>query len=224
MQYSRIRGTPYNIYLSLLYLQNVLQKHDVDVFVPNFIDEKIQFQTLGLLWMVKNKDPYTLKIHSEFKKFLEMTRHRYVVVFLGLAYHTKDINIFNSGHCNMLIFDKKEKNIRRIEPHGKMSNPVFVIRMCDIYISDSFREYTNLSTHYNDSYGNQMLQERENRMTIGDPRGFCLSWSIWETEFYFTLKNPVNKGLLTDRIRVYSNKILKVGEKIRCDIVNSLYY
>lgn len=219
MKNSRLRGTPYNIYLSLLYLREKLKKLDVDVFVPELVDAKIDFCDLGMLWIVQGAILINFHIDKDVLSFINSSKKRYTIVFLGLVDYCDNNRNFINGHCNMLIFDSIDYNLYRIDSSGYALNSVFSTRTLDSRLRSTFNNYTLLIF----DIPIQIYQENENRMSIGDPRGFCLPWSILCTEYtiknkYYTFNN------LTRLIRRYSEKILKRGEEIRCRIVNSIYY
>lgn len=232
---TRFRGTPYHVYLSLLYLRS-LNLPNVDVFVPNYIEGKLDYNNLCITWNITNNKP-KLTVPPSFEKFINNSQHQFVVIILGQSLSNEHDEII-SGHANLLIFDRVNKTIERFEPHGVFSPSIYLPELCDEAIFCIWTEYNYIPTIISCPFiGPQILQTEENEYKNSDPIGFCVAWVIWYAEFKFTYQNTTSSSRfldmylnilkdvsLTKLIRKYAEHILLIGEDIRSKIVTKMYY
>lgn len=220
VEYTRFKGYPYHIYISLLYIKS-LNIPDLDIYIPSF-NQSLTVYNLCIVWNVNNNLPNYINIPNKFVEFLENSDKKYVIVLLGYwcEYDTQNtqnrnkiyddninFNFYNQtninyeGHMNLLIFNKDELTIQRFEPHGKNTPDKYCSKMLDNTLRSLFTEYKYISSEeYCPIAGPQYYQNLENSFKPGDPSGFCVSWVIWYIEFIFNYRTyfdlPHNKLLV----------------------------
>jgi ankyrin repeat protein len=100
----------------------------------------------------------------------------------------------NSTHANIVIYDKKTKDLIRFEPYGYLN--MEDSNILDEYLSDIFKqvlgEDINIilpKTYMTNSRFQSISNDTDiSNKKLGDPQGYCLAWAYWFLEL--KLSNP----------------------------------
>ena len=167
----------------------------------------------------KSTGKITVEITETFKKLFnrcQQTSARYIITFF-----TFDTN--ESGHANILIVDKKEKNIERFEPNGY--NPIIedysfglISEQIDVQLSKYFTEIGYVYIPPIDFCPKLGIQALES--IFYKDTGFCVSWSIIYAEERISSTLPrtyIAQNLITDIInkhKLQSRNVTELGKNI----------
>ena len=120
----------------------------------------------------------------------------------------------------MLIYDKKINEIERFEPNGSSYPYKFNYNptLLDKILNDKFSNYFDNLKYYKPidylpKIGFQLLEAFEHYKTkkIGDPGGFCASWSTWYT-FMRIKYNDLDRSKIVKKL---IQKIREVGIRFK---------
>lgn len=124
---------------------------------------------------------YPNDFDKEFLKCKNNTNVRFIIIPLG-------IELYNGNHANYILYDTKNNEIERFEPNGA-NNPYklnYNPDMLDSILENKFKSIINdiiyiRPKNYLPKIGFQTIDAMETSKfkKIGDPGGFCVSWSIW---------------------------------------------
>ena len=138
------------------------------------------------------------------KKFKKSKNKRFLIIPIGLE-------LSYGSHANILLYDKKLNEIERFEPHGSIYpfrfnyNPELLDTILFKYFNNYFCNLKYFKPlDYLPKLGFQYLESNNNN-NIGDPGGFCASWSIW----YINLRIKYNN---IDRKKIVIKSINKIKE------------
>lgn len=144
---------------------------------------------------------------------------------------------WSGSHSNALLIDNKNKTIERFEPHGSSTSfydmNKFDTTLRKLIKTKLSKQYTYLGPKDIESeFGPQGLSQEGFQYKIGDPGGYCMTWSLSYLDL--RLSNPtVNphklydkvidiihaKGLrIVDYIRLYT----KIAYRLREDILEAV--
>lgn len=140
---------------------------------------------------------------------------------------------WNGGHANSLLIDNKNKTIERFEPHGSSTSFYDMTKFDNIlnkFIKNKLsKQYTYVSPkEIEGTFGPQGLSQEGFQIKIGDPGGYCMTWSLSYLDLrlsnvtvnphklYDKVINIIHvKGLrIVDYIRLYTKIIYKLREDI----------
>lgn len=119
-----------------------------------------------------------------------------------------NIILTNGEHSNLLIIDKKKKEIYRFEPHGSIYlsnfnyNPDSFDNLLKKKIKNIMPDLTYITPNqFLPVIGFQSLDvnELDTNHNIGDPNGFCLLWCIWFS-YYKTMYLDLDIKKLTKKL------------------------
>jgi ankyrin repeat protein len=155
------------------------------------------------------------KIENIFNNSINDKSKRFIIIYLSLL----DPKIFNK-HANVLIYDKKTNEVERFDPYGLNLSVPFNFADLDKRIKQYFLKidknikYISPKEYLNE-VGLQRLDIEEDKIFIGDPSGFCVSWCIWYSNL--RINNPTINRLKIIRyiIEIFSQQQLKYKNMIR---------
>ena len=170
----------------------------------DILHKKIQKDSHRVLWSVEEKTYKTYgtvlkgKLEnfsvSALKKCMEDDA-RFIIIPLSL----RDKLV---SHANVLIFDKKTKELERFDPHGRTMRE-FLPGSMDLAIKKKFSSALNLPRDFVYAiYMGHGPQAWESKGSVceGDPGGYCLIW----TKYYISmrLKHPnMKRETLINKLR-----------------------
>ena len=129
---SKFKGSPYNIYLSLLYLKNK-KLNNVYIFLSQDNCDYFDFPDMGILWDTIGSKYNPLSLTPSEKLFNELNncKYKYFICLLALICEEE-------SHCNVLIFDTENKILERFEPFGLYSHTDYKSESLDINLQNLF--------------------------------------------------------------------------------------
>lgn len=191
----------------------------------NYINKNGQdFYNIEIIW-----DKQVLIFPENFNSLFLNLSKRFLIIPIGI-----EINLGN--HSNILIYDSQLNIVERFEPNGSSSpagyyyNSSKLDELLKLELNKYIQNYNFLSPkEYLPKIGFQMYENLENKKKkIGDPGGYCSSWSLWYASI--VLKYPdINRQKLIlkliytikksqiafkDYIRYYTNDIIKIRNEI----------
>lgn len=145
-----------------------------------------------ILW--RSEDQY--KIDEEIEYYLQrsMDNEKIEIIFMKLTL----IASTQGTHANIIIFDKRTGILERFEPYGEV--PYLETNKLDMILEKKlgriFKKYLKKKGKvfkYNRPSSEVSFQilssDTENIVRkLGDPKGFCLAWTLWYLEM--RIKNP----------------------------------
>lgn len=234
-------GTTLDIIFGLIYLQqkynnicttltkNIIKNPELDKYYNSLgivKSYKVEYLNFEIIWVYqKIFYPTTLENIIETK----LKKCDYLIIPLG-------IEMSKGSHGNILIYDKNINEIERFEPNGSSYpygfnyNPSLLDKILE-------KKFTNLikgvkyvkPNEYLPKVGFQLIESQEDykKTKIGDPGGFCATWSLWYADMRikfskYDRKKIVNKLIkkirLSDQsfkelIRNYSRHITDIRDK-----------
>jgi ankyrin repeat protein len=232
--YSKINFTTYigdrlDILSGLLYIQNNYNNVSTSLTKNFFSNKEIQkfYESIGIDYTY---DFFNFEIIWSFQKlffpnslstivnnFLK-SKHRFLIIPLGI-----EINI--GSHANILIYDKKFNEIERFEPNGNnISNNYFYYNynLLDILLENKFIDIIPNCKYIrpNDFLPNIGFQQFESLLKkkhfkIGDPGGFCATWSIWYADMRIKYSDIPRNILVLNLISKFREKNISFKNFIR---------
>ena len=235
-------GSNIDILCGLYYLEHTFNNVKTSL-TSNFINNKDLFNyysNTGNINYINNngQDFYNIEIIWDKQKlifpenskslFLNLTK-RFLIIPIG-------IEIQLGNHSNILIYDSKLNIVERFEPNGSTSpagyyyNSSKLDELIKIELNNYIQNYIYISSkEYLPKVGFQMYENFENqKKKIGDPGGYCSSWSLWYASMVLTYPNIKRKKLILkliytikknqvsfkDYIRSFTNKIINLRNNI----------
>lgn len=185
----------------------------------------IDFYNIEIIW-----DKQKLIFPEGIEKLFLNLNKRFFIIPIGIE------NDFGY-HSNILIYDTKNNLIERFEPNGKSGPSGYYYnssKLDDIlkfklkkYIKKDFKYlYPKI---YLPKIGLQIYENlEEKKKNIGDPGGYCSSWSLWYADMVLKYPDIDRKKLILkiiytikknqisfkDNIRFFTNHIIKIRKKI----------
>lgn len=236
-------GSTLDILIGLVYLLNK-HKYACSTLSKNFsenkelckfyksigisMNTKCEFLNFEIVW-VHNKLYLVDDFANNFRKCMLNPDKRFIIIPVG-------IELREGSHANYLIYDIKNNEIERFEPHG-FGTPLrfnYNPTMFDNILETRFMEIVSdikyiRPTDYLPKIGFQLFDIYErNKKKIGDPGGFCALWVIWYVDMRLSYPeidrgSLVNKMIKTIKkqnisfknlIRNYAINILEIRDKI----------
>lgn len=166
---------------------------------------------------------------QDISKLILNQKKRFLVIPIGIE---NDLGY----HSNILIYDKKLNLVERFEPNGKTgpTGYYFNSSKLDELLQYKLKKYINNFKYlypklYLPKIGLQIYENlEEKKKQIGDPGGYCSSWSLWYADM--VLKYPdINREKLIykliytikkkqisfkDNVRNFTNNIIKIRDII----------
>lgn len=230
-------GSTLDILIGLIYL---LKKHTdaCSTFSKNFSENKelckfyksigiimntrCEFLNFEIVW-VHNKLYLVENFVYNFRRCIDRNDKRYVIIPVG-------IEMRQGNHANYLLYDKKNKEVERFEPHGS-SVPLglqYNPSLLDDILEVRFKEIDNDIKYirpkdYLPKIGFQLLDIYErNKKKIGDPGGFCALWTIWYVDMRLTYKEMSRQTLVKKMIQTIKSQNISFKNLIRNYAINIL--
>jgi ankyrin repeat protein len=240
IKFSTFTGSTLDVLIGLIYL---LKKHKsaCSTLTKNFIENtdlcdyyrsigiimntRCDFLNFEIVWV-----QYKLHLVDHFDlNFLNCIKNknkRFIIIPIG-------IELREGAHANYIIYDKKNNEIHRFEPHGNTVNGLnYNGPLLDNLLEKKFKNIINdiiyiKPSDYLPKIGFQLLDIAEKKKNLGDI-GFCALWAIWYVDMRLlypdlSLNKLVNKLFITLRknnisfknmIRNYSINIIKIRDDI----------
>jgi hypothetical protein len=193
-------------------LKDAIKKYDKKLTNPlTYYDI---FEQIQILYDVEKRKIYNVFNWNKLIKKCIKSKKRFICDIIG---------IFNEygGHANALIIDNKNKTIERFEPHGSVTN----MYNMDEFDNDLRKFFKKSLPNYiyvspktiEKEYGPQGLSQEglESFKKIGDPGGFCLTWSFAYIDLRLSNPNIPAKNVLDAALKIINNKGLKIIDYIR---------
>jgi hypothetical protein len=150
-------------------------------YVKNYLRSYYSYLPHNIFWINTDQyyiDPTLGTILTEHNKNIPDTVQRYIMLKLTI------INNKNYSHANSLIYDRKKKEAWHFEPYG--TTEITDSAEVDSKIKEFLESIYGKITYYHpeDFLSNlnfQMVDGEEyfHNQKIGDPKGYCLAWSMW---------------------------------------------
>ena len=195
-------GTSEQNYMDFLYL---MARHGKDLCVV-LPDKLADGHSLGF-YEIDGKFEAPKNYWKKWRECVTNNK-RYITSMLYISYNEK-----GSAHANILIYDKKTKELERYDPNTLTSGAQMSKEKMGKYIDrqiikefklrmgkDFIGKYIPPLLVAGDIYGIQAYQFWENEMKYTDPFGFCSAWVTWFADL--RLSNP-DKG---------SQEVLKLAQ------------
>jgi len=201
-----------NLY-TIIYLKYLIKKYK-NVYIFNDID-------YFLNWSNNNKILYCHKnLLKKFNKRINDYNERFIIINLRI----ENLNNYEK-HANVLIYDKKRKEMERFEPYGYLEN--IDNTNLDKIIKKIFKKeikkyYKPLDfCPFNSFQKLEILEKRKE----GDLCGFCNIWVLWYIELRISNPNISRKKIVKfaikkigknfkNFIRDYANFVYEVNNKL----------
>ena len=176
---TKFKGVTTIIYKCIKYLGEK-HKDTVCVIKKNKIKSSdfVKKEDFAFVW---NEETKKLFVPKTIFKEIEKCEKRFVVCYLSLKKP-------NSGHANILIFDRFNKTVERFDPLGE-----YMSGNLDTALMDEFRKNLGSFTYITplDFCPTIAFQRKETKRDKlkNDPGGFCVAWSIWYADMRLTSPN-----------------------------------
>ena len=188
-------------------------------FNKTYLKKSIDWEDLTLTYdQRKNSLIYPKNFWIYFNKCLT-TSKRFIIIPFG--YDCID----NSGHANMLVYDKLNNEIERFEPNGYMYNFDCIPSNIDDALKAAFKANVNYKIKYFkpiDFCPDFNFQKIAAQEKIGDS-GYCIFWSLWYADL--RLSNPdinreeiINKAIKSLGKKGYFNLFIRRYAKFIADL------
>ena len=219
--YVSYSGTNLDIICGLYYLETTFDNVKTSLsnnFIENIklikyykkinkkIDKLSDFNNIEILW---NKQKLILV--DGFDKIIKFDK-RFIIIPIGIENE-------KGFHSNILIIDNKLKTIERFEPNGA-SGPIgyfYNSELLDLKLKLKLKKYLDDYKYkrpkdYLPKIGLQIYESlEEKKKQLGDPGGFCSSWSLWYSTL--VLKYPdIKREKLINKI-IYNIKKNQISFK-----------
>lgn len=230
LNFCTFTGSTLDILVSLVYLlkkfpdacstfsRNFSENKDLCKFYKSIgiiMNVHCEFLNFEIVW-VYQKLYLTDDFFENFKKCINKKDVRFIIMPLG-------IEMREGSHANYLIYDKKNNEIERFEPHGSSPptglnyNPTLL----DNILESKFKEINaNIKyispKDYLPRIGFQLLDVSERKKKkIGDPGGFCALWVVWYVDMRLTYKNLDRTSLVKQMIKSIKSQNVSFKNLIR---------
>ena len=203
---------------------NKLKKYYLSSGKNTYNKSGSDFYNLEIIW-----DRQKLILPDNIKSLIKNLKKRFLIIPIG-------IEIEMGNHSNILIYDSTLKLVERFEPNGSNSPYGFYYNSSklDQLLKYKLRKYITdfkyiSPKEYLPKIGLQVYENlEEKKKKIGDPGGYCSSWSLWYAnmvlsypdidrrklviKLIYTLK--IKQISFKDNIRAFTNKIIKIRDNI----------
>jgi len=189
---------PYRNYVSDKYVWDKMKYNNEMLFIGvldpfsyivyNYIESLYCFAPYVIYW--KDRNTYYLDENVELyiKRVLNL-KHR--IIFMKLVISSPE-----SLHANIIIYDRERNTLMRFEPYGDWEFAdsyyldKFIIRLFKKCLDNKAVKTLKYlrPANYLDKTKFQSSSESNRSLSVGDPRGYCLAWSMWFLEL--KLLNP----------------------------------
>ena len=140
----------------------------------------------------------------------------FVIIPLG-------IELQQGSHANYLIYDVKNNQIERFEPHGSTTPPGLNYNpdLLDKILFTRFKELNENIKYlkpkdYLPKIGFQLLDIYETKKKkIGDPGGFCALWAVWYVDMRLTYRNLSPEKLVKKLVKSIRTNNISIKNMIR---------
>ena len=222
-------GIPLDVMFGIIYLKK--QYNEIDTILTTEFQKNMELQ--NYYTEVENK---TISIDN-FINFEIIWNHQkifYPTILDEIIYKFKNnnnkflilpigIELSSGSHANVLIYDKNTNEMERFEPNGSTYpykynyNP----ELLDNILLNKFREYFPDMKYfkpidYIPKIGFQALEAFErHKKKIGDPGGFCASWSTWYANMRIKYSDMDRAKLILKLIQKIKENNIKFKDLIR---------
>ena len=225
-------GIPFQYYFNDKYINdqmiietNNLYKQSVEFVITDLVKiySEYFYKILPYLIIWRSSNQYYIHPNLKFllKKCLLSPKIRFIVLKLTL------VTSPNGTHANIIIYDKIKNTLERFEPYGVI--PYLESNNLNKLIEELGRRYINVDLKYytpNDIFGTIGFQTISNDSNIsvkqlGNPVGFCLSWTLWYLEM--RINNPdVEPNTMLKHVmdEVINNKVVD-SEKLFVNFIKN---
>lgn len=156
------------------------------------------------------------KFTEQFEKCKLNKKYRFIIIPLG-------IELQEGSHANMLIYDKTTNELERFEPHGSNHPNKFNYNpmLLDNILQSRFEEIDKNIKYFKPAdylpkIGFQIFDLNENTcIKIGDPKGFCVLWSIWYSDMRIQYSDLPRDVLILKIIRTMKENNISFKNMIR---------
>lgn len=155
-----------------------------------------------------------LDIHPFIKDF---TQQNYASADIEyLIYFVNIIHASGSAHANILMYTKKTNEMERFDPFGSGQNDLLDAKL-EKYFGNIIPNLKYASPReYMSTVGLQKIDIYENANEyIGDPEGYCVSWSMWYVDMRITFPDITREKLIKFIMRQVGEKQLRYRSIIR---------
>jgi ankyrin repeat protein len=176
---------------------SIINCNTIDLQSKNKICEISGFEILWkneILYIPTNKSNDFMRLLNNCKNNFLSNDTRFLIIPVGIE-KIIDSNIYS--HANYLIFDFKNMEVERFEPHGSdhPSGLNYNPKLLDSNLEDKINSLINIKFKYFSpksylpkiSFQTKEISELKSDY-IGDPNGFCALWCIWWVDL--RLSNP----------------------------------
>lgn len=225
----RIFGTLYLIKkFSKIVCKDILNKImlSYEKIIINKLQHENPLKDLEIIYFTESRTIFNEKKLIYPLRICMKSRKRYIITIIGI----------DARHANALIIDNKNKTIERFEPHGSIT-PFYDMDNADNDFIQFFtkvnKAYTYISPkQFESEYSFQGLSSEAISTKIGDPGGFCLTWSFVYIDLRLSNPNVKPKKLLEETIKIINNNgmhlvdyirlYIKIIYKLREDILDTI--
>ncbi len=209
----------------MIIMTNDLYKQPVEFVISDLVKiySEYFYRILPYLIIWRSSNQYYIHPNLEFllKKCLLSSNIRFIVLKLTL------VTSPNGTHANVIIYDKVKNTLERFEPYGVI--PYLETNNLNKLIEELGRKYINNNLKYytpNDIFGTIGFQTISNDSSInvkqlGNPVGFCLSWTLWYLEM--RINNPdVEPNVMLKHVmeEIINNKVVD-SEKLFINFIKN---
>ena len=168
------------------------------------------FENIGFVYYESSKRlNFGKELIDSLKVCLEDNGKRFIMIPLSFVCSN------GGGHANMIIYDKKNKEIERFEPLGvdTVGDNCLHIKDIDTQIKDRINRYfpgkvkkaiPPLSFCPLSNF--QYIESREEGDLITDPGGFCAAWSTWYADLRLSNPNKTRRQVVEMAMKKLKNK------------------
>jgi hypothetical protein len=134
----------------------------------------------------------------------------FMVFFIRLVYKN------GGGHANILLYSKKTNELERFDPFGSGQDDLLDKKL-ETYFGNLIPKLKYVSpSDYMSTVGFQKIDVTESQNEyIGDPEGYCVSWSMWYADMRTTFTDISRTKLIKYIIQQIGEKHMKYRSIIR---------
>ena len=242
VNYCTFTGSTLDILIGLIYLlkthpdtcstlsQNFTKNKELCSFYKSIgiiMNSKCEFLNFEIIWI--NQRLYLMEgFYEQIKKCLQ-SKVKFIIIPIG-------IEMKEGNHAGYLIYDIKNQEVERFEPHGSTTPPglFYNPNLLDDILEARFKNINEsikyIRPHeYIPKIGFQLFDSSESKKKkIGDPMGFCALWCIWYVDMRLTYRDIHRKKLVDllikqiksqnisfkNMVRNYGQNIINIRDKI----------
>lgn len=165
------------------YNDQLYQYYADNEYERNMRDDIINFE---IIWVNENIF-FSTNFDNNLQRCIRNKSKKFIIIPVSIEYK-------NMGHANYILYNKETNEAERFEPHGMYAiNYYYNDTLLDSVLSNKFKEFniTYISPkQYLPRIGFQSIEsvDKINRR-IGDPKGFCVLWSVFYVDMRITYIN-----------------------------------